>query len=200
MKRAAKRARIKAVRAQQKVNYDVNRLVNLEVENILRQAQDAEKERDYWKKEAEKLKAELKKQKLKTRQLHAKVRNLISTAKMRMKGIGISDLFGKAGPTYRANVTGPFSGMLGNKGLETVANIINHYDPTFFQKATQFIDKFGLSIFCDILSKYFEYGERLDYTFDAFQLREEGYEAVLNQMDMWEQNYGENDNMGSQYD
>lgn len=190
MKRAAKRARIKAVRAQQKINYDVNQLMKAveESEQWKQLYQQSEREKAALKAQLEKLGQELKRVKTKHARATAKISNIVSTVRTRagISGLG-KDLFGSA-PDGRAkaNTPGPFTGQLGNKGFESACNAINANYPDFYQQYRAFVEKHSLEEFLNIFAEYYDYGTPLDYQFDMYAIREDGYRHVMAVMESYQ--------------
>lgn len=179
--------------AQRRQAQAINRAVNKAVamykqmyENL--RIKDAEKDRLI-----KQLKTELKAQKAKNKRASIKVSNVIKTYTNRMR-----TLINKSLPTalrttngkMKAAVPGPFSGMLGNKGLETAANIIQSVHGDFYEKAMRFINEHGdngKEKFCNCLAEYFIGTNELDYTYDAFQIREDGYLQVIDAMENYQE-------------
>ena len=185
-----KRKEARVLTAIRRQTQAINRAVNKAAEMYRQMYEnlrivDAEKD-----KIIEQLKTELRTQKAKNRRASVKVRNVIKTYANRMRTFinrSTPDALRTANGKMKAAVPGPFSGMLGNKGLETAANIIQNVHGDFYRQATQFINEHGKDAFCDCLADYFVGTNELDYTYDAFQIREDGYAQVISAMENYKE-------------
>lgn len=160
MKRAAKRAKIKAARATQQINRAANKEVALlreQLKSVIEDNQQLEAELEKVKKELVNTSTQLKRSKASHQQLKETTATLINKFTVQLKGFGVQ-------PDKKVKVAGPFDVYGFSKGYlkaaQSAGNRIELNHSGFFAK----------------YSVHFQPQELLTYIWDIYASRHEGSE------------------------